>query len=84
MICVTITGRVFLPSPKNAASVLGIHAEFDKHRPSKRNRYKYNDETNQAPTPGTVTGQLSTEAKENDCIAENTFKQAVFTSFWSQ
>ena len=45
-----------LAESQNAASALGIHAEFEKHRPWKSNRYKYNDETNQAPTPGTVTG----------------------------
>ena len=62
---------------KNVASALGIHAEFEEHCPSKRNWYKYN-ETNQAPTSGTVTGQLSAEAKENDSTVENTFKHTVF------
>ena len=51
---------------------LGIDAEFEKHGPSKKNGYKYNDETNEAPTAGTVTGQLFAEANENDCTTENT------------
>ena len=55
-----------------------IHAEFEKHLPWKMSRYKYNDETNQEPTSGTITSKLSAEAEENDCTAENTFKQTVF------
>ena len=66
-----------LAESKNVASALGIHTEFEKHRP--RKGCKHNEmmkrETNEAPTPGTLTGQLFAEAEENDCIAENTFKQ---------
>ena len=51
-----------LAESKKVASALVIHAE--KHRPSKRNRYKYNDATNQASTSGTATGQLSAEAEK--------------------